>query len=356
MKSHTLASERAAAAAAAWAPPKAGKAAESQKAAESPKAAESQKAAGSTDAAPNRARLAALLVASALTALPMLSACGSAAAGGGGQGGGAAGGSVDFDLGKEITVVSREDGSGTRGAFIELFGIEETTDEGKKDRTTKEAIIAKQTDIMMNSVVGNKYAVGYSSLGSLNDMVRAVDIDGVEPSTETVKDGSYAIARPFILATKGAPPPEAADFISFILSSEGQDVIAANYIPVDEAAPSYAPTVSAGKVTVEGSSSVTPVMEKLKEAYVAINPGMDVEVQQNDSSTGLKAAISGISDIAMSSRELKESELAELTPTQIALDGVVVIVNTENSVQGLSKEQVKAIFTGEAAKWGDVFQ
>ncbi|MDR1059745.1 MAG: substrate-binding domain-containing protein [Clostridiales bacterium] len=264
---------------------------------------------------------------------------------------------ADFDASKDISVVSREDGSGTRGAFIELFGIEERGDDGsRKDRTTKDAIIAKQTDVMMTNIAGDKYAIGYISLGSLNSTVKAVKIDGVDATTGNVKNGSYAIARPFIIATKGEPSAPAADFIAFMLSADGQAVIGQSYIAIDEAAPAYAPSGASGKIVVAGSSSVTPVMEKLKEAYAALNSGAAVEIQQSDSSTGLNDAVSGTCDIAMSSRELKESELAELAPVQIAIDGIAVIVNNSSPLDGLSKDQVKSIFTGETLKWGDALQ
>jgi phosphate transport system substrate-binding protein len=253
--------------------------------------------------------------------------------------------------------VSREDGSGTRGAFIELFGIEERGDDGsRKDMTTKDAIIAKQTDVMMTNISGDKYAIGYISLGSLNETVKAVKIDGVDATTDNVKNGSYAIARPFIIATKGEPSASAADFIAFMLSADGQAVIGQSYIAIDEAAPAYAPSSASGKIVVAGSSSVTPVMEKLKEAYIALNAGATVEIQQSDSSAGLTSAIDGTCDIAMSSRELKESELAELAPVQIAIDGIAVIANNGSPLAGLSKDQVKSIFTGETLKWSDALQ
>ena len=260
-----------------------------------------------------------------------------------------------FDTSKEIVVISREDGSGTRTAFIELFGIEEKGDDGsKKDMTTKEAVIAKQTDVMMQNIVGDKYAIGYISLGSLNDTVKALQIDGVDATAENVKNGSYSIARPFNLATKGAPTGLAKDFIDFIMSAEGQNVIAGSYIAIaDDAAP-YAGDKPSGKIVVAGSSSVTPVMEKLKEAYIEINPDATIEIQQSDSSAGMTGAIDGTCDIGMASRDLKESELTELTPIQIALDGIAVIVNNENPFSSLTSEQVKSIFTGETTVWSEL--
>lgn len=255
--------------------------------------------------------------------------------------------------GSEITVVSREDGSGTRGAFIELFGIEEKGEDGSKtDHTTEEAVIANKTDVMLTSVAGDESAIGYVSLGSLSDSVKALKIDGVAPGVETIKDGSYAIARPFHIATKGEPSEAAADFISFMLSAEGQKIVEDNgYIANVESPEAYAGGAESGKVVVAGSSSVSPVMEKLKEAYVVLNPGVEIEVQQNDSTTGMQSAIDGTCDIGMASRELKDTELAELTPTAIALDGIAVIVNNANPAEDMSITQVKDIFTGETTEW-----
>ncbi|MDR1581518.1 MAG: substrate-binding domain-containing protein, partial [Synergistaceae bacterium] len=253
-----------------------------------------------------------------------------------------------FDEAKDIGVVSREDGSGTRGAFIELFGIEVRNDDGtRKDMTTKEAVIANQTNVMMTNIAGNKYGIGYISLGSLNQTVKALDIGGVKATVENVKNGTYPIARPFNIATKGEPKGLAKDFIGFILSKEGQAVVSQGYIAIDGNAPAYSGGKPAGKIVVGGSSSVTPVMERLKEAYIAVNPAAAIEIQQSDSSAGLKDAINGVCDIAMASRELRESELEQLTPIQIALDGIAVIVNNENPFTNLTKDQVKAIFTGE---------
>ena len=266
-----------------------------------------------------------------------------------------AAGASSFNSGKDIAVVSREDGSGTRGAFIELFGILQKNDDGtQKDLTTKEAVIAKQTDVMMTNIAGDIYAIGYISLGSLNDTVKATQIEGVTASAENVKNGTYPIARPFNIATKGEVDGLAKDFISFILSADGQGIVAGSYIAVDESATAYEAANASGKIVVAGSSSVTPIMEKLKEAYLAINPGAAIEIQQSDSSAGVTAAVNGTCDIAMASRDLKESELAELSSTQIALDGIAIIVAQGNPTENLSKEQVKAIFTGEILAWSEV--
>jgi phosphate transport system substrate-binding protein len=269
-----------------------------------------------------------------------------------------------FDAGKAINVVSREDGSGTRGVFIELFGIEVKGAGTRKDLTTKESLIAKQTDVMLTNIAADKYAAGYVSLGSLSDAVKAVDIDGVRPSADNVKNGSYKVAQPFIIAIrKSGVSGLAADFIAYILSREGQSVIAAaHYIAVDEAGrvfsgaatPAEADGNVGGKIVVAGSSSVTPVMEKLREAYLKLNPGAAIEIQMSDSTTGMTAAVSGICDIGMSSRALKENEENALIAIQIALDGLVLIVNKENPVSNLTKEQVNGIFTGKIVKWSEV--
>ena len=261
----------------------------------------------------------------------------------------------DFDSTREISVVSREDGSGTRGAFIELFGIEEKGEDGTKtDKTTKEAAIANRTDVMLTNIAGNEYAIGYVSLGSLNDTVKALKVDGAEASAENVKNGSYKVARPFNIATKGDPSPVAQDFINFIMSKEGQEVVADGYIPVDDAAPAFAGTQPEGKIVVAGSSSVTPIMEKLQEAYEKVNPNATIEIQQSDSSAGMSGAIEGTCDIGMASRELKDSELAELKATQIAMDGIAIVVNKDNSLDDISTDSIKGIYTGEITSWADV--
>jgi len=259
-----------------------------------------------------------------------------------------------FHTASEISVVSREEGSGTRGAFIELFEIQEEIDGAKKDLTTKEAIIAKQSDVMMTNINQDIYGIGYVSMGSLNDTIKAVQIDGAKATAENVKNGSYTIARPFQIATKGEPTDVAKDFIDFILSAEGQAVVGDSYIAIAENAAAYSGDKPSGKVVVAGSSSVTPVMEKLKEAYLVINTNAQIEIQQSDSSAGMTGAIEGSCDIGMASRDLKDTELAELTPIQIALDGIAIIINAENPTTGLEKEQVKGIFTGEITSWSDV--
>ncbi|MCG1011123.1 substrate-binding domain-containing protein [Tepidanaerobacter sp. GT38] len=255
----------------------------------------------------------------------------------------------------EIVVVSREEGSGTRGAFIELFGIEEKDSNGNKvDKTTDEATVVNSTSVVMTTVAGNKNSIGYISLGSLNDTVKAVKVDGVEPTVENIKNNTYKVFRPFIIATKGNPGELTQDFISFILSSDGQKVVEENgYIASSEEGP-YSSTKPSGKIVIAGSSSVTPLMEKLKEAYLKVNTNAEIEIQASDSTTGMKLAMEGTCDIGMASRELKESELKKLKPTVIAMDGLVVIVNKENPVSNLTSDQIKGIFKGEITSWNEV--
>ena len=256
----------------------------------------------------------------------------------------------------EITVVSREEGSGTRGAFIELTGVEEKNADGVKvDNTTEEAVVTNSTNVMMTTVAGDESAIGYISLGSLNDTVKALQIDGVDATVENIKNGTYTLARPFNIATKEGLSEVAQDFVHYILSAEGQQVIADNkYIPLDDA-PAYEGKQVSGKIVVAGSSSVTPVMQKLAEAYQAVNPNAEIEVQQSDSTTGMQSAIDGICDIGMASRDLKDSEKeAGLNGQTIAMDGIAVIVNQNNDLTTLTLAQVKSIFTGEATEWENV--
>lgn len=251
-----------------------------------------------------------------------------------------------------ISVVSREDGSGTRGAFIELFGIEEKDADGNKiDRTTPEAIIVNSTEVVLSNVAGDPNAIGYVSLGSLNDRVKALQINGVAATVENIKNGSYEISRPFNIATNGTPSEVTQDFINFILSADGQAVVEGKgYIQAVDAPKVFESTQTAGKIVVAGSSSVSPVMEKLIEAYKEINTNAEIELQTSDSTTGLQNVMDGTADIGMASRELKDSE-ASLSATVIAIDGIAVIVNQENTTESLTTEEVKAIFTGETTTW-----
>ena len=263
---------------------------------------------------------------------------------------------TDFDSSEYVNVLSREDGSGTRGAFIELFGIEEKDADGNKvDNTTEEAIITNSTSVMLTSVASDEYAIGYVSLGSLDNTVKAVSIDGAEANVENIKNGTYTIARPFNIATKGEVSDVAQDFINYIMSAEGQAVITdAGYIGSDDAA-AFESNGATGKVTVSGSSSVTPVMEKLKEAYAAVNQGAEIEIQESDSTTGMTDAAAGTSDIGMASRELKDSETEQgLTATTIAMDGIIVIVNLDNPTENLTSDQVKGVYIGDVTSWDEL--
>ena len=280
--------------------------------------------------------------------------CGGGSDSGSDEGG--SGSSSDFDSSMDITIVSREDGSGTRGAFIELFGVQEEVDGEDVDMTTEEAQITNSTSVMLTTVAGDDYAIGYVSLGSLDDSVKAVKIDGAEATADNVKSGDYKVSRPFNIATKtDMNNPTATDFISFIMSEEGQAVVAEEgYIPLD-GVEAYAGDAPAGDVVVGGSSSVSPVMEKLIEAYAEVNPNANIELQTTDSTTGMENAISGSYDIGMASREVKDEELAGGLEAQvIATDGIAVIVNNNNPVEDLSSDQVKAIYTGEALTWDEV--
>ncbi|MGE4214573.1 MAG: substrate-binding domain-containing protein [Anaerotignaceae bacterium] len=256
----------------------------------------------------------------------------------------------------EITVVSREEGSGTRGAFIELLGIEQKNEAGEKvDLTSEEATITNSTSVVITTVAGDDTAIGYISLGSLNDTVKALKIDGAPASVEAIKDGSYKIARPFNIATSATASETAQDFIKFILSTEGQAVVEkAGYISAVEPS-AFDGGKTSGKLTIAGSSSVTPVMEKIKEAYAAVNPNVEIEIQQSDSTTGMNSAISGICDIGMASRELKDSETgAGLKPIVMAIDGIAIVVNNNNPTDELAADDVKAVFMGETTQWSEL--
>ena len=250
-----------------------------------------------------------------------------------------------------IHVVSREDGSGTRGAFVELTGVED--DNG--DNTTVDAEIANRTDAVLTTVAGNEAAIGYVSLGALNDTVKAVKVDGVEATVDNVKSGTYTLSRPFNIATKGEPTGVAADFINFIMSADGQAIVTEEgYITINDNAEAFTSDGSSGQIAVGGSSSVSPVMEKLIEAYKAVNPNAQIDLQTSDSTSGMTGAMDGTFAIGMASRELKDEEAAELTSQAIAMDGIAVIVNTANTVEDLTMDQIRGIYVGEITDWADV--
>ncbi len=258
-----------------------------------------------------------------------------------------------FKASSEITVISREESSGTRGAFIELFGIEQKNDAGEKiDYTIDSASITQSTGVMKTTVSQNEYAIGYISLGAMDDSVKALNIDGAAATVDNINNGNYKISRPFNIVTKDGISAAAQDFINFIMSADGQKVIADNgYITVSDNA-AYSGVKQSGRITIAGSSSVTPVMEKLKEAYIAVNPDVTVEINQSDSTTGVNSAIEGICDIGMASRELKDSEASSgVSSLVIAKDGIAVIVSNDNPVAELTSEEVKSIYTGSITTW-----
>lgn len=289
---------------------------------------------------------------SVMCAAALMTGCGS-----NGDAGSDAGSSSGGSASQPISVVSREDGSGTRGAFVELTGVEEKDADGNKvDNTTSNAIISNSTEIMMTTVSGDEYAIGYSSTGSLNDTVKALNVDGVEPTAANIKDGKYSLSRPFNIATKGTPGKLAQDFIDYIMSKDGQKVVEDNgYIASVDNAKAFKTAGESGKLVVAGSSSVTPVMEKLAEAYKKVNTKAEIEIQESDSTTGMNSAAEGTCDIGMASRDLKDSETgAGLTPTVIAKDGIVVIVNNENKVDNMTKAQVNDVFRGTITDWSAI--
>lgn len=254
-----------------------------------------------------------------------------------------------------VNVVTREQGSGTRDAFTELTGVlEKGSDGSKTDKTYSGAVTLNGTQAVMSNVAGDKAAIGYISLGSLNDSVKAVKVEGVAPSTEKVKDGTYKLQRPLNIVTKSGLSEVAQDFVDYIMSADGQKIVQDNkYVPVDSGAKAYEGKKPSGTITIDGSTSVGPVMEKLKEAYAAVNPNATIQFQTSDSSTGISSAINGSVDIGMASRDLKDTETG-VTATKIALDGIAVIVNNENTTDDLTIEQIKKIYTGEVTDWGNI--
>lgn len=260
----------------------------------------------------------------------------------------------EFNTDKTINVITREDGSGTRGAFTEIVGIMEEGPKGEvNDNTYIEAIVQNSTDAVITSVSNDEYSIGYISLGSLNDTIKAIKVEGVEATAENVQKGLYKIARPFNIAYKGELGTLAQDFVSFILSVEGQKIIAdKGYVQVGTDLQHYEKVNNMeGTLVIAGSTSVTPVMEELAQAYKEIHPKVSIEIQSTGSSAGIQAAIEGTAHIGMTSRELKESELAELTAQVIAMDGIAVIVNKKNPIENLTLKQIKSIYTGEITEW-----
>lgn len=264
--------------------------------------------------------------------------------------------STAFDTSKTIAVITREEGSGTRDAFTELTGVLVKDGDTKTDNTTSSAVTINSTEAVITNVKDNDSAIGYISLGSLNDTVKALKVGSVEATAENVKSGDYVISRPFNIAYKGELSKVAQDFVDYILSSDGQKVVAdEGYVAVTENA-AYSGKKPEGKISVAGSSSVSPVMEKLAEAYQKVNTNAKVEIQTSDSSAGMQAAMEGTCDIGMASRELKDKEASELKATTIAKDGIAIIVNKANSCEDLTVDQIKSIYTGETTVWSDVIK
>ncbi len=261
-----------------------------------------------------------------------------------------------FDASKTISVVTREEGSGTRDAFTELTGVLVKDGDNKTDNTTTSAVTINSTEAVITNVKDNEAAIGYISLGSLNDTVKALKIGGVDATADNVKSGDYAVSRPFNIAYKGELSDVAQDFVDYIMSSDGQKIVSDNgYVTVSENA-SYSGKKPSGKISVAGSSSVSPVMEKLAEAYQKVNTNAKVEIQTSDSSAGMQSAMGGTCDIGMASRDLKDEEKSALKVETIAKDGIAVIVNNANTCDDLTLDQVKSIYTGETTVWSDIIK
>ena len=261
-----------------------------------------------------------------------------------------------FDASKTISVVTREEGSGTRDAFTELTGVLVKDGDNKTDNTTTSAVTINSTEAVITNVKDNEAAIGYISLGSLNDTVKALKIGGVEATADNVKSGDYAVSRPINIAYKSELKDVAQDFVDYIMSSDGQKIVSDNgYVTVSENA-AYSGKKPSGKISVAGSSSVSPVMEKLAEAYQKVNTNAKVEIQTSDSSAGMQSAMGGTCDIGMASRDLKDEEKSALKAETIAKDGIAVIVNNANTCDDLTLDQVKSIYTGETTVWSDIIK
>lgn len=288
-------------------------------------------------------------------AVSAFAGCGSASSSSNGSSG-AGSDAAKFDASKTISVVTREEGSGTRDAFTELTGVLVKDGDNKTDNTTTSAVTINSTEAVITNVKDNEAAIGYISLGSLNNTVKALKIGGVEATADNVKSGDYAVSRPFNIAYKGELSDVAKDFVDYIMSSDGQKIVSDNgYVTVSENA-AYSGKKPSGKISVAGSSSVSPVMEKLAEAYQQVNTNAKVEIQTSDSSAGMQSAMGGTCDIGMASRDLKDEEKSALKVETIAKDGIAVIVNNANTCDDLTLDQVKSIYTGETTVWSDIIK
>lgn len=284
------------------------------------------------------------LLPAALSIFILVSGCANIAAGG------------QFNRQENINVLSREEGSGTRGVFVELFGVEEKDAQGNKtDKTVATAEITSSTSVMLSKVAGDFHSVGYISLGSLNDSVKALAVEGVTPSAETVQKGTYPVSRPFNIVTNSKPDDLTKDFINYIVSAQGQAIVSeTGFVPVDDTG-EFTSQKPEGKIVIAGSTSVSPVMEKLREAYLKLNTNGAIDLETSDSTTGVNSTVSGIANIGMVSRELKDNEVKQdIVSYTIAKDGIVVIVNQENPIKEITIDQVKGIYTGKIQGWGEV--
>ena len=262
---------------------------------------------------------------------------------------------AEFNLGKDITVIARDAASGTRGAFHEIMGILVKEKDAEADKLVVGALEFDGTDKVITAVEGDKYGIGYISMGSVSDRIKAVSVNGIEPDVENVRSGNYSVSRPFILVTKGSESELIKDFLKFAESTQGQDITdEMKFIGASDLSEDYAPSGMSGTIKVAGSTSVTPLMEKLQEAYRDLNPDVTFEMQSNGSSQGIKAALEGSYDIGMSSRELKEEEASQLNSYILAIDGIAVIVNKENPKSDLASEDITKIYTGEITKWSEI--
>ena len=254
----------------------------------------------------------------------------------------------DFDADRVIAVFTREDGSGTRSAFIEITGV--------GDDMYIEAVVQNETAQILTSVETNDSGIGYVSVGSLSDSVKALEIDGVIPSNETIMDGSYSLQRPFLVVVTDEKKndPLVQDFLDFMLSIEGQELAANRTTQAVDNPSAYSPSGLSGTLKVGGSTSVEPLMQQMREAYIAHNPGVEIEISGGGSGTGINEATEGILDLGMSSRELRDNEKELLTDIAIALDGVAVIVNAANPLTGLTLDQVREIYVGEIIRWNQI--
>ena len=259
----------------------------------------------------------------------------------------------DFDVATDIHVITREDGSGTRGAFSEIANI---VDENGDDAITQSATVQNGTSAVMQGVAGDVYAIGYISLGSLDNSVKAVNVNGIEATPENIMSGDYEVARNFNVAYGGELSEVAQDFWDFMFSAQAQELVAEEgYVSVDTEATEYEAKALAGDITIVGSTSVQPIMERMAQAYREYNPDVVIDITAPGSGAGVTAAIDGTADIGMASRELSDEEQAQLSETAaIAVDGIAVILHLDNITEDLSLEDISGIYSGDITTWDAV--